>query len=306
MARKQVRESTVAPGGSKRPAAGAGSGLTVVATPIGNLGDITLRALDALREADLILCEDSRVTAKLTRAHGITTPFFAYHEHNADRVRPAVIERLKNGERMALVSDAGTPLVSDPGYKLVRACHEAGIPVTVAPGPSAVMGALVVAGLPTDRFFFAGFLPPKRAGRRSALAALAAVPGTLVFFESPRRLAESLADMADVLGDREAAIVRELTKLYEEVRRGRLADLATAYDAAEPPKGEIVVVVGGRSERDAEAAEDALDRHLEDALGRLSVRDATAEVAASLGMPRRRVYERALALAGRHADKDHE
>lgn len=303
MTRKQARESTVAPGGSKRAAAGASSGLIVVATPIGNLGDISLRALDALREADLILCEDSRVTAKLARAHGITTPFFAYHEHNADRVRPAVIERLKKGELMALVSDAGTPLVSDPGYKLVRACHEAGIPVTVAPGASAVLGALVVAGLPTDRFFFAGFLPPKRAGRLAALKALAAVPGTLVLFESPRRLAESLADMAAALGDREAAVVRELTKLYEEVRRGRLSELATAYDAAEPPKGEIVVVVGGPAARDEEVSAAALDRHLEDALARLSVRDATAEVAASLGMPRRRVYERALALAGRHADK---
>jgi 16S rRNA (cytidine1402-2'-O)-methyltransferase len=273
----------------------------VVATPIGNLGDITLRALDALRAADVILCEDSRVTAKLTRAHGITTPLFAYHEHNADRVRPAVIERLKHGEHMALVSDAGTPLVSDPGYKLVRACQEAGIAVTVAPGPSAVLGALVVAGLPTDRFFFAGFLPPKRAGRRSALAALAAVPGTLVMFESPRRLADSLADMAELLDDRPAAVVRELTKLYEEVRRGSLAELAAAYGAAEPPRGEIVVVVGAKAAGEAEMPAEALDDHLARALARLSVRDATAEVATALGLPRRRVYERALALAGRTA-----
>ncbi|HVO13633.1 MAG TPA: 16S rRNA (cytidine(1402)-2'-O)-methyltransferase [Alphaproteobacteria bacterium] len=279
--------------------------MIVVATPIGNLGDITLRALEALREVDLILCEDSRVTAKLARAHGITTPFFVYHEHNADRVRPALIERLKHGESMALVSDAGTPLVSDPGYKLVRACHDAGIAVTVAPGASAVLGALVVAGLPTDRFFFAGFLPPKRAGRRSALAALVAVPGTLVFFESPRRLAESLADMADLLGERPAAVVRELTKLYEEVRRGSLAELAAAYGDAEPPKGEIVVVVGAREGAEAVPAADALDRALEAALARLSVRDATVEVAAALGVPRRQVYERALALAGRgKADED--
>src|SRR5690606_36531824 len=221
----------------------------------------------------------------------------------ADRVRPALIERLKKGERMALVSDAGTPLVSDPGYKLVRACHEAGIPVTAAPGPSAVLGALVVAGLPTDRFFFAGFLPPRQAARRSALQAVADVPGALVFFESPRRLAASLADMAAVLGDREAAVVRELTKLYEEVRRGRLSELAAAYSEGEPPKGEIVVVVGGPVPRDAVASGDTLDRYLADALKRLSVRDAATEVAAALGLPRRRVYERALALAGRHADK---
>jgi 16S rRNA (cytidine1402-2'-O)-methyltransferase len=299
MARRQGKETTVPPAGSKRAGGALRSGLTVVATPIGNLGDITLRALEALRSADVILCEDSRVTAKLARAHGITTPFFAYHEHNADRVRPALIERLKNGESMALVSDAGTPLVSDPGYKLVRACHDAGIAVTVAPGPSAVLGALVVAGLPTDRFFFAGFLPPKRAGRRAALAGLAPVPGTLVFFESPRRLADSLADMAAVLGDRPAAVVRELTKIYEEVRRGRLAELAEAYGAAEAPKGEIVVVVGAKDAAEDVPAEDALDRHLEAALARLSVRDATAEVAAALGVPRRRVYERALALAGR-------
>jgi 16S rRNA (cytidine1402-2'-O)-methyltransferase len=299
MARKPGKETTVPPAGSKRPGADGRSGLIVVATPIGNLGDITLRALDALRAVDLILCEDSRVTAKLARAHGIATPFFAYHEHNADRVRPALIERLKHGESMALVSDAGTPLVSDPGYKLVRACHDAGIAVTVAPGASAVLGALVVAGLPTDRFFFAGFLPPKRAGRRGALSALVAVPGTLVFFESPRRLGESLADMADVLGDRPAAVVRELTKLYEEVRRGGLAELAAAYGAAEPPKGEIVVVVGARDGAGEMPAADALDRALEAALERLSVRDATAEVAAALGVPRRQVYERALALAGR-------
>ncbi|MGE5145658.1 MAG: 16S rRNA (cytidine(1402)-2'-O)-methyltransferase [Candidatus Eiseniibacteriota bacterium] len=304
MARKQREKTTVPPAGSKRPGAAAGSGLVVVATPIGNLGDVTLRALDALRAADVILCEDSRVTAKLTRAHGITTPLFAYHEHNADRVRPGLIERLKGGESMALVSDAGTPLVSDPGYKLVRACHEAGIPVTVAPGPSAVLGALVVAGLPTDRFFFAGFLPPKTAGRRAALAALVPVPGTLLFFESPRRLAESLADMAAVLGDRPAAVVRELTKVYEEVRRGGLNELAVAYGAAEPPKGEIVVVIGARDAAADEPAEDALDRHLEDALARLSVRDATAEVALALGLPRRRVYERALMLAGKHKDGD--
>jgi 16S rRNA (cytidine1402-2'-O)-methyltransferase len=299
MARKQGKKITFPPAGSKRAGGGERSGLIVVATPIGNLGDITLRAVEALRAVDLILCEDSRVTAKLARAHGITTPFFAYHEHNADRVRPALIERLKHGESMALVSDAGTPLVSDPGYKLVRACHEAGIPVTVAPGPSAVLGALVVAGLPTDRFFFAGFLPPKRAGRRAALGALAAVPGTLVFFESPRRLGESLADMADLLGDRPAAVVRELTKLYEEVRRGGLAELAAAYGAAEPPKGEIVVVVAGKDAAEEAPAAATLDRALEAALARLSVRDATAEVAAALGVPRRQVYERALALAGR-------
>ncbi|MGH6952960.1 MAG: 16S rRNA (cytidine(1402)-2'-O)-methyltransferase, partial [Alphaproteobacteria bacterium] len=199
-----------APARSKRPGR-----LVVVATPIGNLADITLRAIDTLGAADLIACEDTRVTGKLLKAHGVETPMTPYHEHNAERARPAILERLMEGRHVALVSDAGTPLVSDPGYKLVRAAIEAGVEVTTVPGPSAVIAALVVSGLPTDRFLFAGFVPSREGARRRALAALAAVPATLVFFESGRRLARSLADMAEALGDRPAAIARELTKLHE-------------------------------------------------------------------------------------------
>jgi 16S rRNA (cytidine1402-2'-O)-methyltransferase len=273
------------------------SGLVIVATPIGNAGDITLRALDLLRKADRIACEDTRVTGRLLARYGIATPLLAYHEHNAARMRPLLLERLRRGETIALVSDAGTPLVSDPGYKLVRAVVEAGIPVTTLPGASATLAALVLSGLPTDRFFFAGFLPPRTAARRSELAALAFIPATLVFFESAGRLADSLADMAAALGARDAAVARELTKLYEEVRRGTVAELAAHYAATEPPRGEIVIVVGPPA-----AAEDASDATIDDALraalAQASLRDAVAAVAAALAAPRRRVYARALALAG--------
>jgi 16S rRNA (cytidine1402-2'-O)-methyltransferase len=273
------------------------SGLVIVATPIGNAGDITLRALDLLRKADRIACEDTRVTGRLMARYGIATPLLAYHEHNAARMRPLLLERLRRGETIALVSDAGTPLVSDPGYKLVRAAVEAGIPVTTLPGASATLAALVLSGLPTDRFFFVGFLPPRTAARRSELAALAAIPATLVFFESGGRLAETLADMAVELGARDVAVARELTKLYEEVRRGTATELAAHYAAAERPKGEIVVVVGPPAA--AEKASDAtIDDALRTALAQASLRDAVASVAAALAAPRRRVYARALTLAG--------
>lgn len=284
-------------------AVGAGSrippGLHVVATPIGNAGDLSARALAVLRAADLIACEDTRVTAKLAVRYGIATPRIAYHDHNAERVRPALLDRLRRGERVALVSDAGTPLVSDPGYKLVRAAIEEGLPVTTVPGPSAPLAALVLSGLPSDRFLFAGFPAAKSGARRTELAELGAVRATLVFFESARRLADSLDDMADVLGDRPAAVARELTKLHEEVRRGRLADLALHYRAAGPPKGEIVIVVGPPEPRtEAEDAAATLDARLKAALATMSLRDASDAIAGATGLPRRQVYARALEIAG--------
>ncbi len=270
-------------------------GLCLVATPIGNAADITLRALEVLKNADVIACEDTRVTARLLAIHGIATPLVPYHDHNAERARPALIRRLKKGQTVALVSDAGTPLVSDPGYRLVRACIAEGVPVTALPGPSAVLAALLLSGLPTDRFLFAGFLPPRSAARRRALAQLAGVRASLVFMESPRRLAAALADMADTLGGREAAVGRELTKMFEEVRRGRLPDLARHYRDRGPPKGEVTVVVAP-PEDEKEPSEHEVDRQLKEALKEASVRDAATRVAAATGVARRRIYARALAL----------
>jgi 16S rRNA (cytidine1402-2'-O)-methyltransferase len=283
----------------RRAEAGIARGLSLVATPIGNAADITLRALATLRAADAIICEDTRVTAKLLAIHGIKRPLLAYHEHNAERMRPEIIARLQQGERLALVSDAGTPLISDPGFKLVRAALAAGLPVTALPGPSAAVAALLLSGLPTDRFLFAGFLPPKEAARKSALAELAAVPASLVFFETAPRLAASLADMAAILGEREAAVARELTKLHEEVRRGSLAALAAHYAASGPPKGELVVVLAPPAAEAPALSAAALDAQLAAALEEMSVRDASAAVAAATGLSRRAVYARALVLAGR-------
>ncbi len=274
---------------------GVPSGLHVVATPIGNAGDLSHRAVEVLRAADLVACEDTRVTGKLLARHGIATRRFAYHEHNADRVRPRLLEKLRQGERIALVSDAGTPLVSDPGWRLVRAVIDEGLPVTVVPGPSAPIAALVLSGLPTDRFFFSGFLPSKAGARRTELASVAAIPGTLVLFEAPHRLPESLADMAAVLGDRPAAVARELTKFYEEVRRDTLARLAAHYAEVGPPRGEVVVVVGPPLP-EPEASEEGLDERLRRALATMSVRDASLAVAEAMRLPRRRVYARALDL----------
>jgi 16S rRNA (cytidine1402-2'-O)-methyltransferase len=269
-----------------------------VATPIGNAEDISLRALRALGEADVIACEDTRLTGTLMARYGIATPLVAYHEHNAARMRPQLLRRLASGETVALVSDAGTPLISDPGYKLVREATRAGLPVTALPGPSAVLCGLVLSGLPTDRFLFAGFLAPKSAARRTALGALKAVPASLVFFESPGRLAASLDDMAAVLGARPAAVARELTKLFEEVRRGSLSELAAHYAAAGAPRGEVVVVVGPPQDMTGEATDESLDRALGAALQEMSLRDAAAAVAVATGRPRREVYARALALLG--------
>lgn len=273
-------------------------GLYLVATPIGNAADITLRALDILKRADVVACEDTRLTGKLLARHGIRARLTPYHDHNAERARPALLERLSRGDSVALVSDAGTPLLSDPGYKLVKACRDSGLAVTAAPGASAAVTALILSGLPTDRFLFAGFLPPKQAARTKALTELASVPATLVFFESPARLAASLADMAKVLGARPAAIARELTKLYEELRRGTLAELADHYAKSGAPKGEVVVVVGAPIAPARPQAAD-LDERIRQALAQESVRDAASRVAAETGLPRRDVYARALALANR-------
>jgi 16S rRNA (cytidine1402-2'-O)-methyltransferase len=283
-------------GGAKVAAAPLSPGLYVVATPIGNLADVTLRALAILAGADGILAEDTRVSRTLLARYRIETPLSPYHEHNAAEARPRALRRIAEGQAVALISDAGTPLISDPGYKLVAEAVAMGLAVTAAPGPSAALAALCVAGLPTDRFFFEGFLPPKRSARRERINALSAVPGTLIFYEAPGRLAETLADLALELGPRPAAVTRELTKLHEEVRRGALDTLAAEYAAAEAPRGEIVIVVGATEAR-APISEDVLDREIAEALTKLSVRDAAAAVAAKHGLPRRQVYARALALA---------
>jgi 16S rRNA (cytidine1402-2'-O)-methyltransferase len=273
-------------------------GLYLVATPLGNLGDITRRAIVVLSQADLIACEDTRVTRRLLAAFGIPAPrLVRYDDHSAERVRSTLIEAVRHGKTVALVSDAGTPLIADPGYRLVRAAHEAGLLVNAVPGPSAVVAALAVSGLPCDRFLFCGFLPPKAGPRARALEAVKTVPASLVVFEAPHRLPAALASMAAVLGPREAAVARELTKLHEEVRRGTLATLAAHYAAAGAPKGEVVIVVGPPPDAAPPDAADDLDAQLETALAKMSLRDAAAAVATASGRPRREVYARALALA---------
>lgn len=271
-------------------------GLYLVATPIGNAADITLRALALLQHADLVACEDSRVTGPLLKRYGIDTALFPYHEHNAAKVRPQLIDKLLGGAVVALVSDAGTPLINDPGYKLVRACIEAGIAVTALPGASAVLAGLSVSGLPSDRFLYAGFPPPKSTARRKWLAELAGIPATLVMLESAQRLGDSLADMESVFGPvREAAVARELTKKFEEVRRGTLHDLAAHYAAQGAPKGEITLVIAPPAEQAAASAAD-LDSALAEAMARLPLRQAVDEVAVLLGLSRKPVYARALEL----------
>lgn len=281
--------------GQRLNASSLAPGLHIVATPIGNLQDMTLRALATLAAADLVVCEDTRVTARLTAHYGITAPLLAYNDHNAPRVRPQILNRLKAGAAVALVSDAGTPLISDPGYKLVCVAIEEGIAVYSAPGASAALAALTVAGLPTDRFFFEGFLPSREGARAERLAELKAVPATLVFFETGPRLGESLGAMAAAFGPRPAAVARELTKLFETVYRGTLASLADEFAAADAPKGEIVVVVG--PPLDEAASHEERDTAIVRALETLSVKDAAAIVAARLGLPRRDVYARAVELA---------
>ena len=270
-------------------------GLYVVATPIGNLGDISLRALLTLASADEVACEDTRVTGGLLARYGVKAKLVPYHDHNADEMRPHVLRKIEGGAAIALVSDAGMPLIADPGFKLVRECREKGFAVTVVPGANAALTALAGSGLPTDHFTFIGFLPPKFAARRVTLEKLRAVPVTMVFYEAPQRLKGALADMAEILGPRPAAVARELTKLFEETRRGTLAELAAHYAVA-AIKGEIVIIIGPPGEESAHAAPDIyslLERSLRDN----SLRDAVALVSGATGARKSEVYARALKLA---------
>lgn len=271
--------------------------LYLVATPIGNLGDITLRALETLAAADIVAAEDTRVTRVLLDRFAIPGRAVAYHEHNAGEAGPKLIAALDAGRAVALVSDAGTPLVSDPGYRLVREALAAGHKVVPIPGPSSVIAALSASGLPSDSFFFAGFLPPKEKARRDRLEAVSAVPGTLVFFESPHRLPASLRDMADVLGAREAAVCRELTKAFEEFRRGTLAELAGHYAGNDNVKGEIVICVGPPGAAEAPAGE-ALDGLLRQLVAEMPAAKAASEAARRTGLPRKDLYQRLLDLKG--------
>jgi 16S rRNA (cytidine1402-2'-O)-methyltransferase len=270
-------------------------GLYVVATPIGNLRDITLRALDVLAGVDVVLAEDTRVSGKLLAAYGVSAKLERYDEHAAERVRPRILAALAEGRRIALVSDAGTPLISDPGFRLVREAAAQGSAVIPIPGPSASLAALSAAGLPTDRFLFAGFPPHKSAARRKLFQELAPIQASLVFYEGVSRLGASLADMAAVFGPREAVVARELTKLYETLSRGTLASLA-ADPALTAPKGEVVIVVGPGAEIAASEAD--ADVALTEALSRLGPAEAASQVAAALGLNRRELYRRALALKG--------
>ncbi|MDI1294956.1 MAG: 16S rRNA (cytidine(1402)-2'-O)-methyltransferase [bacterium] len=270
-------------------------GLYIVAGPIGNLGDLTPRAAEILRLADVVAVEDTRVSARLLRHAGSDRPMLPYHDHSAENVRARLVERMAS-ESVALLSDAGTPLISDPGYKLVRDARAAGRMVTTLPGPSAVIAALTLSGLPTDRFLFMGFLPTKAKARANILAEVAGLRATLVFYESGPRLSDSLAAMALGLGDREAAVSREISKTFEETVTGTLMDLSTRYADA-PPKGEIVVTVGPPGEAPPASAEDA-DAALLEALTRLSVSKAAGEVSKKLGLDRRDLYDRALELKG--------
>jgi 16S rRNA (cytidine1402-2'-O)-methyltransferase len=274
-------------------------GLYVVATPIGNLGDITIRALQVLAGCDRIACEDTRKTRRLLDRFGIETPMIAYHEHSPSTVRQRIIDRLNAGETIALVSDAGTPLLSDPGFRLVEDAIKASHLVTPVPGPSSLTAALCAAGLPTDAFFFAGFLPAKAAARKTRLKELAGIPATIVVLESPKRLAASLADMAAVLGgERQAALCREMTKLHETFDRQTLAALTTDY-AGKAVKGEIVLVIGPADQVGPAFTQEAIDALLAEALGQGSVRDAADRVAAETNLSRRDLYQRALALERR-------
>lgn len=264
------------------------AGLYLVATPIGNLGDITLRALDTLKACDLIACEDTRTSRKLLSAYSMTKPLLSYHDHNADQVRPKILEKITAGQAVALISDAGTPLISDPGYKLVRACYESGVAVTIIPGACSVIAGLVLSGMPSDRFLFAGFADKK------TYPELVALKATLVFFEAAQRLLATLHDMRQAFSNRTVAVVREITKLYEEARRGTFEELIAFYEEKGNPKGEIVLVLSPPTA--IEIPEQDIDDLLTKALETHSVRDACALVAGTLGLPKKAVYQRALQL----------
>ena len=266
----------------------AKAGLYIVATPIGNLGDITLRALDTLKSCDVIACEDTRVSRKLLSSYSIDKPVISYHDHNADQMRPHILDRIMTGQAVALISDAGTPLISDPGYKLVRDCYEADLHVTFLPGPSAVLAGLVLSGMPSDRFLFAGFAD------KGAYSELSSLNMTLIFFESAKRLKKTLKEMAHGLPNRNVAVVREITKLFEEVRRGSFEELGQYYEENGSPKGEVVLVLSPPGATQAEAVD--IDQLLAKALETHSIRDACTLVAGTLGMPRKQIYQRALAL----------
>lgn len=268
-------------------------GLHLIATPIGNLADITLRALSVLDRADVIYCEDTRHSRTLLAHYAIGGTLKPYHEHNAEAERPRILATLESGKVVALISDAGTPLISDPGYKLVRDCLAAGHHVESVPGPSAVLAALSVSGLPSDAFFFGGFLPPRSAARKERLRDLASVPGTLIFFEAPQRLVESLTDMADVFGTRAGAVARELTKLHEECVRAPLSELASIF-AVRDVKGEIVILVGPAGQ--GAVTDQQISDKLSVALGQMRLKDAAKAVADALGVPKTRVYDLGLAL----------
>lgn len=272
--------------------------LILVATPIGNLGDFSPRAAEVLTAADVIACEDTRVTRKLLRLTGTVTSarMVPYHDHNGAEMRPWIIKQLAKGRRVALVSDAGTPLVSDPGYKLVAACREQDIPVESVPGPSAVLAALAISGLPSDRFMFAGFLAGATGARRTQITELSNLAATTIWFETPARLAQSLSDMAEIMGRREAVIARELTKMHEEVIRGDLADLATRIASMARLKGEIVLLVAGKPDDETAFDDDQLAAMLRAELDGQRLRDAVKSVVETTGMPRNRVYRLALQL----------
>jgi len=272
-------------------------GLTLLATPIGNARDITLRTLDALRDADALACEDTRMARRLMDMHGIplgSRPLIAYHEHNAAQATPRLMNLIEEGARVVYLSDAGTPIVADPGYRLAKAVIEIGAGLSATPGPCAAIMALTLSGLPSDRFTFGGFAPNKSGQRQSFFREFANAPGTLIFYESPRRLASSLTDMLAVFGEREIAVARELSKNFEEVRRGMLSELANAYAEEVTPKGEVVILVGPAEI--IPPTEATLDDALRDALTEMSVKDAARTVSEALGLPRRQVYERALEL----------
>lgn len=272
-------------------------GLTLLATPIGNARDVSLRTLDALREAEIIACEDTRMARRLMEMHGVVLgdrQLVACHDHNEAQIVLRLIAAIEEGKRVVYLSDAGTPLVSDPGYRLARAVIEAEGGLSATPGPCAAVMALTLSGLPSDRFTFGGFAPNKSGQRQRFYREFLQAPGTVIFYESPRRLGDALGDMLTVFGPRDAAVARELSKAFEEVRRGTLAELAAHYAETGPPKGEIVILVGPAAMETASA--ETLDAALHEALSEMSVKDAVRSVSESLDLPRKQVYERALAL----------